>query len=99
MKTATKLKKGVYELPVGCNAFVRGGKVYVCEKKQDHCRDCKHFGIGRTTYDGPPFATVCLIKPKENKIKYNKRLERQKRYFAASIYDAACCNFEQITSK
>lgn len=96
----TTLQPGLYQLPNDCKAFVRDGKVYVCKKwanETKKCRECKHFGLGRTQYNGCPFMEVCLIKPKINKnTGYKKEIREQKRYYAAHPYATACEKFEQI---
>ena len=94
----TKLPKGVYELPGDCKAFVRGGKVYVCKKYANEtkkCRECIHFGTGRTQYNGNPFMSVCFAKPKINKSTgYKKEIREQQRYYAAHPYKTACDKFK-----
>lgn len=94
------LKPGAYPLPNNCKAFVRGGKVYVCEKYSNEtkkCRECIHFGTGRTQYNGNPFMSVCFAKPKINKSAgYKKEVREQQRYYATHPYKTACDKFKPL---
>lgn len=84
------LDVGFYDLPNGCKAFVRDGKVYVSPKWQardetKRCKSCKHYKTGRIYPGTPKYGMVCLKKPK---------FKNPNCYYVACWLDKACALYE-----
>lgn len=75
------LQEGVYEIPKGYKAAIRGGKVEVAREQPKpsrpddlRCADCAHCGSGQTFYsqDSEYYGLVCFARIKKRMIREGK---------------------------
>lgn len=106
MEMNNQLQIGSYAIPPDCTAKVVKGMLLIRKKRNipeqiPRCRDCAHYGQGKSMYHQHYLSNVCFIRPKTNGLLngYPESARTQQRYYSSLPSRKACEKFQPKNNK